>query len=150
LKNLLIAALIGAVSVVGYNQHNISHVDAQVRQVYTLPAAASPTPTVTVSERPVHKHRQARVSRVRPNGVLTNNSVWDRLALCESGGNWRINTGNGFYGGIQFDLASWHDAGGVGYPHQASRAEQIKRGKIWKSRYGWKPWPACSRKLGLR
>ena len=48
-------------------------------------------------------------------------SVWDRLAQCESGGNWSINTGNGYYGGLQFSLSTWRAYGGDGYPHQASR-----------------------------
>ena len=56
--------------------------------------------------------------------------TWDRLAECESSGTWDINTGNGFYGGVQFTLSSWQAVGGEGYPHQASKAEQIKRAEI--------------------
>lgn len=77
-------------------------------------------------------------------------SVWDRLAECESHGNWSINTGNGYYGGLQFSLKSWQWVGGAGYPHQASKAEQIARAEILLDRQGWRAWPACSRKLGLR
>lgn len=77
-------------------------------------------------------------------------SVWDRLAGCESGGNWSINTGNGYYGGLQFSLATWRAVGGTGYPHQHSREEQIKRGQILQARSGWGQWPACTLKLGLR
>lgn len=76
--------------------------------------------------------------------------VWDALAACESGGNWAANTGNGFYGGIQFLPGTWRANGGVGLPHQASRAEQIRVGQITQARYGWGQWPACSRRLGLR
>lgn len=76
-------------------------------------------------------------------------SVWDRLAACEAGGNWSINTGNGFYGGLQFTLGSWQAAGGSGYPNEASREEQIARGQVLQSRQGWGAWPACSAKLGL-
>lgn len=76
--------------------------------------------------------------------------VWDRIAECESGGNWAINTGNGFYGGVQFDLASWRAAGGVGMPHQASRATQIAVAERWLALTSWRSWPACSRRLGLR
>ncbi|MGH9858233.1 MAG: transglycosylase family protein, partial [Acidobacteriota bacterium] len=75
--------------------------------------------------------------------------VWDRLAACESGGNWSINTGNGYFGGLQFTLGTWQAVGGSGYPHQASRAEQINRGKILQARSGWGQWPACAAKLGL-
>ena len=77
-------------------------------------------------------------------------AVWDRLAQCESGGNWQINTGNGYYGGLQFSLSSWRGVGGSGYPHQNSREEQIKRGELLLARQGWGAWPACSLKLGYR
>ncbi len=76
--------------------------------------------------------------------------VWDRLAECESGGNWSINTGNGYYGGLQFSLSSWHAVGGSGYPHENSRAEQINRAERLLDAQGWEAWPTCSRKLGLR
>ena len=82
--------------------------------------------------------------------TVASGSVWDRLAQCESGGNWAINTGNGFYGGLQFTLSSWAAVGGSGYPNQASREEQIMRAQILQSRQGWGAWPACSGKLGLR
>lgn len=75
--------------------------------------------------------------------------VWDKLAACESGGNWSISTGNGYYGGLQFSLSTWRAVGGSGYPHQASKAEQIKRGTILQQSSGWGQWPACSAKLGL-
>lgn len=77
-------------------------------------------------------------------------SVWDKIAQCESGGNWSINTGNGFYGGLQFTLSSWQAVGGQGYPNMASKSEQIYRAKILQSRQGWGAWPACSAALGLR
>ena len=54
---------------------------------------------------------------------------WDRLARCESGGNWAINTGNGYYGGLQFSLSSWRAVGGQGYPHESSRETQIEMGQ---------------------
>lgn len=79
-----------------------------------------------------------------------NTGIWDQLARCESGGNWFINTGNGYYGGLQFSLSSWRAVGGQGYPHQASREEQIARAEILKSRQGWGAWPACTKKMGLR
>jgi LysM repeat protein len=85
-----------------------------------------------------------------PVASVSSGSVWDRLAQCEASGNWAANTGNGYYGGLQFTLSSWHAVGGSGYPNQASRNEQIARGEILKSRQGWGAWPACSAKLGLR
>ncbi|GAC1647950.1 MAG: hypothetical protein NVS4B6_22670 [Mycobacterium sp.] len=77
-------------------------------------------------------------------------SVWDRVAACESHGNWAANTGNGYYGGLQFDLPSWRAAGGVGMPNQASRATQIAVAERWLAMTSWRSWPACSRLLGLR
>jgi hypothetical protein len=77
-------------------------------------------------------------------------SVWDKLAQCESGGNWSINTGNGYYGGLQFSLSTWRAYGGSGYPHKASREEQIRIAKKVQASDGWGAWPACTAKLGLR
>jgi pyruvate/2-oxoglutarate dehydrogenase complex dihydrolipoamide acyltransferase (E2) component len=79
--------------------------------------------------------------------------VWDRLAQCESSGNWAINTGNGYYGGLQFDLATWTDYGGAGYApraDQATREQQIAVAtKVRDDRGGYGSWPACAAKLGL-
>ena len=75
---------------------------------------------------------------------------FDRLAQCESGGRWNINTGNGYYGGLQFSAATWRSIGYGGLPHQASRETQIQAGQKLQARSGWGQWPACSRKLGLR
>ncbi len=85
-----------------------------------------------------------------PANYAPGNSVWDRLAQCESGGNWSINTGNGYYGGLQFSASTWAAVGGTGLPHQHSREEQIKRGQILQARAGWGQWPHCSSRLGLR
>lgn len=77
-------------------------------------------------------------------------ATWDRLAQCESGGNWSINTGNGYYGGLQFSLGSWQSSGGTGMPHEASREEQIRVGRNLQAAGGWVHWPACTAKLGYR
>jgi hypothetical protein len=88
-----------------------------------------------------------RVERPRNASGTT---VWDRLARCESGGVWSLDAGNGYYGGLQFSLSSWRAVGGTGYPHEASREEQIRRGKKLKAGQGWGAWPSCTSKLGLR
>jgi uncharacterized protein YabE (DUF348 family) len=67
-------------------------------------------------------------------------SVWDKIAQCESGGNWSINSGNGYYGGLQFSAATWKSVGGPGLPHQNSREVQIKYAKILQARSGWGQW----------
>jgi hypothetical protein len=78
--------------------------------------------------------------------------TWNRLAQCESGGNWRINTGNGYYGGVQFSLGSWNAVGGNRYaprPDLATRTQQVAAAERLLAIQGWGAWPACSRKLGL-
>jgi LysM repeat protein len=77
-------------------------------------------------------------------------SVWDRLAQCESGGNWGIKTGNGYSGGLQFAPGTWRANGGTGSAHNASRAEQIRVAERVRASQGWGAWPACSSSLGLR
>ncbi|MET3637383.1 transglycosylase family protein [Curtobacterium sp. NPDC087080] len=76
-------------------------------------------------------------------------STWDALAQCESGGNWAINTGNGYYGGLQFNLGTWQANGGSGNPASASREAQIAVAERVLASQGWGAWPACSAKLGL-
>ncbi len=78
--------------------------------------------------------------------------TWDRLANCESGGNWHINTGNGYYGGLQFSFSTWRSFGGGTYASRAdlaSKSEQIVVAERVLRAQGWGAWPACSRKLGL-
>ena len=84
------------------------------------------------------------------SGSSAGSGVWDKIARCESGGNWSINTGNGYYGGLQFSLSTWKAYGGSGYPHQASKAGQIAVAKKVQAAQGWGAWPACTAKLGLR
>ncbi|WP_433931183.1 transglycosylase family protein [Curtobacterium flaccumfaciens] len=76
-------------------------------------------------------------------------STWDQLAQCESGGNWAINTGNGYYGGLQFNLGTWQANGGAGNPASASREAQIAVAERVLASQGWGAWPACSAQLGL-
>ena len=78
-----------------------------------------------------------------------NNKInWDAIAECESGGNWAINTGNGYYGGLQFSPATWKSNGGTGMPHQASRAEQIRVAENVLRTQGIGAWPTCGKKAG--
>lgn len=124
-----------------------------------LPERPMPVDAQLPVENPAPKRTQARTSVTQdpsvkpklaaPKAVVGGN-IWDRLAQCESGGNWSINSGNGYYGGLQFSLPTWKAVGGTGYPHQASKAEQVKRGQILQARSGWGQWPACAFKLGLK
>jgi hypothetical protein len=80
-------------------------------------------------------------------------STWDKLAQCESGGNWSINTGNGYYGGLQFSPRTWTAFGGGEYASTANRAtreEQIVVAERVLAEQGWNAWPSCSRKTGVR
>jgi hypothetical protein len=103
-------------------------------------AVATPRPT------------PAPTPRHRPRVTISGDAVWDQLARCESGGNWAINTGNGYYGGLQFSLSTWQAYGGGAYaprPDLATREEQIAVAERLRAARGYSPWPACSRKLGL-
>lgn len=80
-------------------------------------------------------------------------SVWDTVAQCESGGNWHINTGNGYYGGLQFTHSTWKAYGGSRYAynaHRASKGQQVAIAERVLRGQGWGAWPVCSRKAGMR
>lgn len=84
---------------------------------------------------------------------VADGSVWDALAQCEAGGNWSINTGNGYYGGLQFAPSTWLGFGGGAYApsaHLATREEQIAVAQKVQAVQGWGAWPSCTSKLGLR
>jgi hypothetical protein len=134
----------------------------------TTTVAPAPTTTTTAAPapRPVASLRKAPTPPPAPTTTTTTTSTtpppapsgqpgdpndpasWDRLAQCEAGGNWAANTGNGYYGGLQFSLATWQNYGGTGYPHQASKATQIEIGKRLQAARGWGAWPGCARSLG--
>lgn len=113
--------------------------DAVVEPAVAAPAAAESAASASVRSVP----RAAAPA-------VAGGSVWDQLAGCEAGGNWSINTGNGYYGGLQFTVSSWQAVGGSGLPSDASREEQIQRGEVLLAKQGWGAWPACTAKLGLR
>lgn len=134
---------------------DVLHVGQQIRVPFVDEAlAARPMPAKPVAVKSVAvKPAAARTTSTRrittSAPAVASGSVWDSLAACESGGNWSINTGNGYYGGLQFSLRTWQAVGGQGYPHQNSREEQIHRGQILQQRSGWGQWPHCAAKLGL-
>ena len=83
-----------------------------------------------------------------PQGALADQLA--ALRTCESSGNYAINTGNGFYGAYQFDLATWRGLGFSGYPNQAVPVVQDTAAMMLHGQRGWAPWPACAARLGLR
>lgn len=97
---------------------------------------ASPTPTAIPTPQPIS---------VDPNSE----EIWEKIAECESHKNWSINTGNGYFGGLQFSQGAWESVGGSGNPAAASREEQIMRGKMLQQARGWGVWGMCSKQLGL-
>jgi len=87
-----------------------------------------------------------------PAAAAAPDSDWDRLAQCEAGGNWHINTGNGYHGGLQFSPSTWRAYGGTEfapYAYQATREQQIAVAERTLAGQGWGAWPACSARLGL-
>ncbi|MGO3153273.1 MAG: ubiquitin-like domain-containing protein [Galactobacter sp.] len=95
--------------------------------------------------------KDSSTSASGPSGSV--DGVWQKLAQCESGGNWSINSGNGYYGGLQFTASTWAAQGGTKYaalPHQATAAQQVEIAKKLQAKAGWGQWPGCTAKLGLR
>lgn len=83
---------------------------------------------------------------------VSNGATWDALSSCEAGGNWAINTGNGYFGGVQFDQNTWERSGGLRYAGRAdlaTREEQIAIAEVTRSRQGWGAWPTCSGRIGV-
>jgi resuscitation-promoting factor RpfA len=85
------------------------------------------------------------------NAAAADSGVWDRIAQCESGGNWHINTGNGYYGGLQFSASTWRAYGGTAHAptaDQATKAQQIAVATKVQRAQGWGAWPTCSARAG--
>ncbi len=92
------------------------------------------------------------VATANSASAATSGSVWDAVAQCESGGNWSINTGNGFYGGLQFTAQTWQGFGGGKYAstaNLATKAQQIEIAQKVLQVQGPGAWPVCSQKAGL-
>jgi uncharacterized protein YabE (DUF348 family) len=109
------------------------------QKVVTKPVAA--VVKVGTKARPTATRDAGNTSGAGIN--LANSAMWDRIAQCESGGNWSINTGNGYYGGLQFATASWLANGGDDFASRAdlaSRAEQITIANRYYAKAGLGPW----------
>ncbi len=120
----------------------------------TLPVPGSAPMEATLFS--VATPRAAPSTRAAPapssGPFVVDEATWDRLAQCESSGNWAINTGNGYYGGLQFDLGTWAAYGGTAFaerPDLATREQQITVAEALYAKRGFQPWPACRVKLGL-
>jgi hypothetical protein len=85
-------------------------------------------------------------------GRPADKGVWDRIAQCESSGRWHTNTGNGYYGGLQFWQPTWEEHGGLAYAKRAdlaTREQQIKVAEAVQAKQGWNAWPVCSKRAGI-
>jgi LysM repeat protein len=117
--------------------------------VITLDGSAPAAPAESTYSAPAPAPEPEPVAAPAP-ASSSGSTVWDQLAQCESSGDWSINTGNGYYGGLQFSQSSWEAAGGTGNPAAASREEQIRVAENLLDMQGWGAWPSCSAQLGLR
>ena len=108
----------------------------------------TPTPTDTPTPTPKPTSTPTPVPPTKAPVVQTDD-IWNKLAECESKSNWSIDSGNGYYGGLQFSQGAWESVGGAGNPAHASRDEQITRAKTLQERRGWGVWGECAKKLGL-
>lgn len=125
------------------------------RKVTTVNGVESESHTLKETElSPATPATIKRGTRTAPAAAaVAGNSVWDALAQCESGGNWSINTGNGFAGGLQFHPQTWQAYGGGAYSASASgatREQQIAVAEKVQAAQGWGAWPACTASLGIR
>jgi len=105
---------------------------------------ASKVLSQTVIKAPVDERVAVGTKEHSATNFAGGDTVWDRIAQCESGGNWAANTGNGYYGGLQFSLSTWRAYGGSGLPSDASRDEQIRIAeKVRAASGGYGAWPVC-------
>ena len=115
----------------------------------TTTAAPTTTTTVKPTTTTVKPTTTTTAKPLPVKGDPDSAATWEELADCESNGNWSANTGNGYYGGLQFSQASWENVGGTGLPSEAPKATQIEMGKRLQARQGWAAWPTCARQLGF-
>lgn len=115
------------------------------------PATTVPTPTPAPAPAPAPTApAPAPPAPTAPAGPLAPSAaVWAELRECESGDNYAINTGNGYYGAYQFSASTWAALGYPGLPNQAPSAVQDQAAERLEAMRGWEPWPGCSAKLGL-
>jgi peptidoglycan hydrolase-like protein with peptidoglycan-binding domain len=132
-------------AVTAYQQANGLTVDGQVGQETATALGVE----YVRQQQQAAPARQQQSAPARSTSSGGGGTVWDRLAQCESGGNWAINTGNGYSGGLQFLPSTWRAYGGSGSAHNASREEQIRVAENVRADVGFGAWPQCARNLGL-
>lgn len=149
----------GAVSILpGPNDRSywVALNDGRMLPFGAAPALPPVRPDGAVADAAVRPQRDRYVVitsgvRAQSAGATTepSDADFDRLAQCESGGSWTLDTGNGYFGGLQFRLSTWQSLGGTGKPSEHTREEQIAIGRKEWRQHGWSAWPACSKQVGL-
>jgi hypothetical protein len=124
--------------------HATRHVTAPSHQTITAPPVTTVVPTTTTTPTTTPAPPPVSTPSTAPAG-----GVWYELRMCESGDNYSINTGNGYYGAYQFSLATWYGLGFSGLPSDAPPAVQDRAAQELQAEAGWGQWPACSAQLGL-
>jgi hypothetical protein len=118
-----------------------------------LPTSPEPEQEAELAPSPVEPEQESPAPAPEPESTSPAGGVWDTIAACESGGNWSTNTGNGYFGGLQFAQSTWEAYGGLSYAPRAdlaSKAEQIAVAERTLAGQGWGAWPTCSSEAGLR
>lgn len=151
---VLIHNPIQAVDIIGKTSKNITSPLPLTTPNPTHTLTPTPTPTLTPSPTPTKiplpTSTPIPTSTPTPDPKNPDNAeVWESIAKCETNGNWSSDTGNGYFGGLQFSQGAWNSVGGSGNPAQASKDEQIIRGKMLQKMRGWGVWGACAQRLGL-
>jgi len=139
----------------GFN--NSSKKTALIIPVVSSSPSSTPMPSFTPTPTIAPKTTRIPMPTAIPTPTLSptptpdpeDNTIWESIAACETNGNWIADTGNGYFGGLQFSQGAWNSVGGGGNPAQASKDEQITRGKMLQKNRGWGVWGACAQRLGL-
>ncbi|MBQ29019.1 MAG: hypothetical protein CL434_04320 [Acidimicrobiaceae bacterium] len=118
----------------------------------TVATSLAPATTVPISRQPEHESIEPNVEETifgqRYLDSWPTRDMWDRVAWCESRHTWDVDTGNGYFGGLQFALGSWQWVGGTGSPADATKEEQIFRANLLWQAQGWNGWPGCKKYFG--
>ncbi len=118
----------------------------------TSPSTTSTSTTVPISREPENESVEPNVESTIFGQPYLDSwptlDMWDSMAWCESRRTWDVDTGNGYFGGLQFALGSWQWMGGTGSPADASKEEQIYRANLLWQAQGWTGWPGCKQYFG--
>jgi len=151
---ILVVFSIGHTDVLGAQKKVLAVFQAPTPTPTLTPTSTpSPTPSPSPSPTPTPSPTVTPTPTITPTPFPTANpedtANWDKLAGCETHGNWGEDTGNGYFGGLQFSQSAWTAVGGSGKPSDASRDEQILRAKTLFSHQGWGAWGECAKRVGL-